>query len=128
MRDDLAKREIALFVVVLPSTSSVYEADLPNWAQSHGRKTEDDLFLQDLAERGIKTVDLRPTLKKTASEGKAYLLHNSHWTARGAVAGFNAAVEADFYPNWRVDPVKALGPAREVKEATSPACSASRTK
>ncbi len=115
MRDELAKRGTALFVVVLPSTSSIYEADLPNWAQSHGRKTEDDLFLRDLAERGIKTVDLRPALKKTASEGKVYLLHDSHWTARGAIAGFNAAVEADAHPDWRVDPAKALGPAREVK-------------
>jgi hypothetical protein len=114
-RDELAKRGIAFFVAVLPSTSSIYEADLPNWAQSHGRKTEDDLFLQDLAERGIKTVDLRPTLKKTASEGKAYLLHDSHWTARGAVAGFNAAVEADSHPDWRVDPAEALGQAQEVK-------------
>jgi alginate O-acetyltransferase complex protein AlgJ len=115
MRDALEKKGIALFVVVLPSTSSIYEADLPIWAQSHGRKTEYDLFLQDLAERGIKTVDLRPTLKETASEGKAYLLHDSHWTARGAIAGFNAAVEADSHPDWRVDPAKALGLPQEIK-------------
>ena len=115
MRDELAKRGTAFFVLVLPSASSIYEADLPIWAQSHGRKTEDDLFLRDLAERGIKTVDLRPTLRQTASEGKAYLLHDSHWTARGAVAGFNAAVEADSHPDWRVDPAKALGPPVEVK-------------
>jgi alginate O-acetyltransferase complex protein AlgJ len=111
----LEKKGIALFVVVLPSTSSIYEADLPIWAQSHGRKTEYDLFLRDLAERGIKTVDLRPTLKETASEGKAYLLHDSHWTARGAIAGFNAAVEADSHPDWRVDPAKALGLPQEIK-------------
>jgi alginate O-acetyltransferase complex protein AlgJ len=115
MRDALEKQGIAFFVVVLPSTSSIYEEDLPIWAQSQGRKTEYDLFLQDLAERGIKTVDLRPTLKETASEGKTYLLHDSHWTARGAVAGFNAAVEADSHPDWRVDPAKALGPPQEIK-------------
>ncbi len=115
MRDALAKRGIAFFVAVLPSTSSIYEGDLPLWAQNNGRKTEHDLFLQDLTERGIKTVDLRPTLRKTASEGKAYLLHDSHWTARGAVAGFNAIVEADSHPDWRVDPTKAVGPPQEVK-------------
>jgi len=115
MRDELAKRGTAFFVVVLPSASSIYDADLPNWAQNHGRKTEDDLFLQDLAERGIKTVDLRPALKRAASEGKAYLLHDSHWTALGAIVGFNAAVQADSHPDWRVDPAKALGPAHEVK-------------
>ncbi len=115
MRDGLAKRGIGFFVAVLPSTSSIYEADLPIWAQSHGRKTEYDLFLQDLADRGIKTVDLRPTLRKTASEGKAYLLHDSHWTVRGAIAGFNAVVEADSHPDWRIDPAKALGPSQESK-------------
>lgn len=115
MRDALEKRGISFFVVVLPSTSSIYQDDLPVWAQSHGRKTEDDLFLQDIGGRGIKTVDLRPTLRKTASEGKAYLLHDSHWTVRGAVAGFNAVVEADSHPDWRVDPAKALGPPEEVK-------------
>ena len=122
-RDALEKRGIAFFVVVLPSTSSIYEADLPIWAQSHGRKTEYDLFLQDLAERGIKTVDLRPSLKETASQGKAYLLHDSHWTARGAIAGFNAAVEADSHPDWRVDAAKgARAVAGTSREATSPAC------
>ena len=115
MRDALQKRGIAFFVVVLPSTSSIYQDDLPNWAQAHGRKTEYDLFLEDLAARGIKTVDLRPTLRKTASEGKAYLLHDSHWTARGAIAGFNAAVEADSHPDWRVDPGSALGQPQEHK-------------
>ena len=53
MRDALHSRGIAFFVVVLPSTSSIYQDDLPIWAQSHGRKTEYDLFLQDLAEREI---------------------------------------------------------------------------
>ena len=128
MRDALEKKGIALFVVVLPSTSSIYEADLPIWAQSHGRKTEYDLFLQDLAERGIKTVDLRPTLKETAAEGNAYLLHDSHWTARGAIAGFNAAVEADFIPTGASIRRKRSGRRRTSREATSPASSASRTK
>jgi alginate O-acetyltransferase complex protein AlgJ len=115
IRDKLQKRGIAFFVVVLPSTSSIYEDDLPNWAQAQGRKTEYDLLLEDLAERGIKAVDLRPTLRKTASEGKAYLLHDSHWTVRGAIAGFNAAAEADSHPDWRIDPATALGPPQEHK-------------
>jgi alginate O-acetyltransferase complex protein AlgJ len=115
MRDALEKRGIAFFVLVLPSTSSIYQDDLPIWAQSHGRKTEYDLFLQDLAERRIKTVDLLPPLKEAASEGKAYLLHDSHWTARGAIAGFNAAVEADSHPDWRLDPAKALASPQEIR-------------
>ena len=37
-------------------------------------------------------------------------MHDSHWTARGALAAFNAIVEADGRPDWRVDPRSALGP------------------
>ena len=34
---------------------------------------------------------------------------------RGAIAGFNAVVEADSHPDWRVDPATALGPPTEWK-------------
>ena len=44
------------------------------------------------------------------SSGPAYYLHDTHWTPRGALAGFNAIVEAILHPDWRVDPRSALGP------------------
>jgi alginate O-acetyltransferase complex protein AlgJ len=115
MRDALDKRGIGFLVTVPPSTSSIYQDDLPIWAQSRGKKTEYDLLLQDLAARGVKTVDLRPALKAAASEGKAYLLHDSHWTPRGAIAGFNTVAEADSHPDWRINPAIALGPPEEHK-------------
>ncbi len=111
MRDTLERRGIAFLVAVPPSASSIYQDDLPVWAQSRGRETEYDLFLQDLAARGVKTVDLRPALRAASAETNAYLLHDSHWTPRGAIAGFNAIVEADSHPDWRVDPATLLGPA-----------------
>jgi alginate O-acetyltransferase complex protein AlgJ len=112
MRDALEKRGIRFLVTVPPSASSIYQADLPIWAQRRGKTTEYDLFLRDLAARGIKTVDLRPTLAAVRSQGKAYLLHDSHWTPRGAIAGFNAIVEADSHPDWSIDPATALGPSK----------------
>src|SRR5271163_4813661 len=64
MRDSLARRGASLIVAVAPNSSTIYQDDLPLWAQNQGRKTEYDLFLADLAARGIKTVDLRPVMEK----------------------------------------------------------------
>jgi alginate O-acetyltransferase complex protein AlgJ len=100
---------------VAPNSSTIYQDDLPWCARNPGRKTEYDLFLSDLAERGVKAVDLRPALKAARSQGKVYLRHDSHWTPRGAIAGYNAVVEADGHPDWRVDPATALGPPTLVK-------------
>jgi hypothetical protein len=116
MRDALGGRGIRFLVAVPPNSSSVYQDDLPIWAQAQGRKTEYDLFLEDLAARGVKTVDLRPALKAVRAEGEAYLLYDSHWTARGALAAFNAVVEADGRPEWRLDAATALGPAEVTNE------------
>jgi len=44
-------------------------------------------------------------MKALRAEGEeAYLLYDAHWTQRGALAGFNALVEADGRPEWRLDP------------------------
>ena len=58
MHDALARRGIRFLVAIPPNSSTIYQDDLPIWAQARGRKTEYDLFLQDLAARGVKTVDL----------------------------------------------------------------------
>jgi len=115
MRDALAKRGIRFLVALPPNTSTIYQDDLPLWAQNRGRKTEYDLFFEELAGRGVKTVDLRPVMNAVQSQGEAYLMYDSHWTARGALAGFNAVVEADSHPDWRLDPATALGPPEEIK-------------
>jgi alginate O-acetyltransferase complex protein AlgJ len=114
MRDTLAKRGTRLLVTIPPNSSTVYQEELPVWAQNQGRKTEYDVFLDDLAGYGVKTVDLRPALKAVRAQAEqAYLLYDAHWTARGAIAGYNAVVEADGRPDWRIDPATALGPLEE---------------
>ena len=109
MRDELAKRGIKFLVFSPPNSATVYNDDLPVWAQNKGRRTEYDLYLSQLAAHGITMVDLRPPLAAAKAAGKAYFTYDSHWTSAGAIAGFNAVVDADGHPDWKVDP-NALGP------------------
>jgi len=53
MRDALDRRGVSFFVAVGPSSSTIDKADLPLWAQGSGKTTEYDLFLEDLAARGV---------------------------------------------------------------------------
>jgi alginate O-acetyltransferase complex protein AlgJ len=110
MRVVLSRRGIAFLVAVPPNSSTIDQDDLPRWARNPGRKTEYDLLLSDLAERGVKAVDLRPALKAARSQGAVYLRYDSHWTPRGAIAGYNAVIEGDGRPDWRIDPATVLGP------------------
>ena len=48
MRDALAKRGVGFLVTVPPNSSTIYQDDLPVWAQNKGKTTEYDLFLEDL--------------------------------------------------------------------------------
>ena len=47
---------------------------------------------------------------KARAEGPVFYMHDTHWTDRGALAGFNAIVEADSHPDWRIEAGAALGP------------------
>jgi alginate O-acetyltransferase complex protein AlgJ len=108
IRDDLARRGARFLVAPPPNAATVYQEDLPDWAQNRGRRTEYDLLLEGLRARGVKTVDLRPVMAEARSAGSAYFRHDTHWTSRGALAAFNAVVAADDHPEWRLDPEKAL--------------------
>jgi hypothetical protein len=115
MRDALARRGVKFLVALPPNSSTIYQDDLPSWARNPGRKTEYDLLLEELAARHVKTVDLRPALKAARASEETYLLNDLHWSVSGAIAGFNAVVEADGHPDWKVDPSSAIGPPMERK-------------
>ena len=115
MNDALARRGVKFLVALPPNSSTIYQDDLPGWARNPGKKTEYDLLLEELAARGVKTVDLRPALKKARASGATYLLNDLHWNVSGALAGFNAVVEADGHPDWAIDPSAAIGPLTERK-------------
>ena len=110
MNDDLKRRGIRFLVASPPNAATVYQSDLPDWAQASGRRTEYDLFVEGLAEKGVKTVDLRPVMAAAKPEGPIYYRHDSHWTPRGALAAFNAIVEGDGHPDWRLDQASVLTP------------------
>ncbi len=110
MNAALARRGVRFLVASPPNGSTVYQDDLPDWAQNHGRRTEYDLFHEGLATKGVRMVDLRPVMAKARAEGPAYYRTDTHWTPRGALAAFNAVVEAAGHPDWRLDPAMALSP------------------
>jgi hypothetical protein len=110
MKDVLASRGARLVVASPPNTASIYDDYLPRWARSDGQVTEQDFLLSALADRGVKTVDLRPVLRAERLHGRVYRAHDTHWTARGAVASFNAIAEATCHADWRFDMASVLGP------------------
>jgi alginate O-acetyltransferase complex protein AlgJ len=110
MRDALAQRGIRFLVASPPNAATIYQDDLPSWARSNGRTTEYDLFMADLSARGIKAIDLRPTMWTVRGKAPAYFLYDTHWAPRAAIAGFNAIAGADDHLEWRIDPNAALSP------------------
>ena len=110
MAAELRSRGTGFLVAIPPNASTIYQEDLPDWARRGGRRTEYDLFLRGLAERGVQTLDLRPPVAAVRSAGEAFYRRDTHWTWRAALAAFDAIVEADGHPDWRLDPSLALGP------------------
>ena len=110
MNDELHARGIRFLVAMPPNGSTTYQDDLPLWAQNPGRPTEYDMLLANLAAKGVAAVDLRPALKNARTQGPAFYMHDTHWTFRGALAAYNAIVEADAHADWRIEPASALGP------------------
>jgi alginate O-acetyltransferase complex protein AlgJ len=110
MQIRLVARGGRLLVASPPNPSTIYVSQLPLWAQNRGQRTEYDVFLDDLAVRGIAAVDLRPVLRAAEVKEKVYKMYDAHWTAGGATVAFNAIVEADGHPDWKLDLSSALGP------------------
>jgi alginate O-acetyltransferase complex protein AlgJ len=108
MQTILAARGIGFFVASPPNSATIYPERLPSWLQREGRSTEYDLFVDALRQRHVRFVDLRPPLLAAKSDGKLYWEHDSHWTALGALIGFNAVVAAAGLPDWQIDPAEAL--------------------
>ncbi len=115
MNEELYARGVRFLVAMPPNGSTIYQDDLPHWAQNPGKPTEYDLLLARLATKGVPTADLRPAIKKARAEGSVFYMHDTHWTFRGALAGYNAIVEADARPDWRIEPSSALGPMTQRK-------------
>ncbi len=114
MQTVLAARGTRLIVASPPNSATIYVDELPLWARNRGQLTEYDVLLHDLAERQILDVDLRPPLIAAAARARVYRMHDTHWLPSGALAAFNAIVQADGHPDWALDPSTALGPPNPV--------------
>jgi hypothetical protein len=110
MHGILAARGIKFIVASPPNSATIYADMLPGWARNTGRRTEYDLLLEALAARGVPAVDLRPPLRAGQFEGKTYHEHDTHWTVRGSIDGFNATAVAAGHPDWWTVPKTVLGP------------------
>ena len=110
MRDELQARGIRFVVAPPPNGSTIYQEDLPSWAQNSGKPTEYDMLLANLGAKGVTAVDLRPPIKNASTKGPTFYMHDTHWTFRGALAAYNAVVKADSHADWRIEPASALGP------------------
>lgn len=83
VRDQLAQRGIPLYVIVTPSTSSIYPEELPTWMQRLRGSTIMDQFMASVGD--LPVMDLRQDLIDQKG-GPAHLFSwsNSHWTEYGA--------------------------------------------
>lgn len=102
MRDSLAKDGIRFVVASPPNAATIYSSDLPLWIRNHNRITEYDMFVAGLRNHSVNVVDLRGPLRQAGASGKTYSLHDTHWTPRGSIIGFNSIAEAAGHPGWKV--------------------------
>jgi len=103
MNDLLKKQGIRFVVASPPNSASIYPDELPRWLRNQGRFTEYDLLLGALRAHGINVVDLRASLRQARTTGNLYFLHDTHWTPRGSIIGFNSVAEAAGHPDWKLD-------------------------
>lgn len=113
IRDALAAQGTRFVFASPPNSATVMSQSLPSWARRGNRKTEYSLLLEALAAHGVETVDLRTPLIE-ASRSQVYLKHDTHWTERGALIGFNAIVKTIGRGDWSLDPMEALGRAEPI--------------
>lgn len=92
-RDWLAKRGIALLVVVVPNKSTMYGEFLPPGFSRLSPVTRLDQLAQAMREAFVPFLDLRPVLQAAKAEHRAYCKTDSHWNGWGAFIGSQAIVE-----------------------------------
>ncbi len=105
----LSARGSKLIVASPPNSATIYSDKIHGWPQP-GRQTEYDLQLSLLRNRNITAVDLRPVLREARAHGDTYLQHDTHWSASGALAAFNAVAAEAGLAGWRLDPAAVIGP------------------
>jgi hypothetical protein len=120
VRAALAAKGVRFVFASPPNGATVYPESLPAWERNDGRPTEYDMLLRALAAHGVPAVDLRPVLQSARKAGMVYLKYDTHWSARGAVASFNAVAAATGHADWQLDPAVVLGPSTRLPDEDLP--------
>jgi hypothetical protein len=95
---------------LIPNKHTIYKRYLPVWAAEEAGRTEYDLFLAQMAQAGVATIDLRPPLRlAAASEEPIFYSTDTHWNRLGALTAFDAIAATLGKPHWAADPAQVLG-------------------
>jgi len=88
IRDGLAAEGIDFYIIVTPSTSSVYPEELPTWMQELRGSTILDQFMAGAGD--LPVIDLRADMIAAAatSDYNLFSWSNSHWTEYGGYVGW----------------------------------------
>jgi hypothetical protein len=106
IRDMLQAQGIEFYIVVTPSTSSVYPEELPAWMQDLRGSTIMDQFMSRAAD--LPVVDIRqPLIDAKTPDVNLFSWSNSHWTDYGGYVGWQSIADC-------VDALYPEGPALEV--------------
>lgn len=100
VRDGLAAEGVEFYVIVTPSTSSVYPEELPLWMQELRGPTILDQFVA--AAKDLPVLDLRARLiEQKVPDTHLFSWDNSHWTDYGAFASWSQITECvnGLYPD-----------------------------
>ncbi len=92
IRDGLAAEGIEFYIVITPSTSSVYPEELPAWMATLRGSTVLDQFMSVAGE--LPVIDLRAKLREAKTpELHLFSWSNSHWTDSGGYIGWRQIAE-----------------------------------
>lgn len=103
---ELKARGASLVVAVPPNSQSINRETVPDWAKAGPVRTEYDLFMDAVRERGIPFADLRAVLRGEKRREEVYLKTDTHWNNHGALLSFNAIMRASGRSGWQVEPTR----------------------
>lgn len=110
MRDAAESKGVKFIFASPPNAATIYHDKIPGWPDMVERRTEYGLLDDELDERKILAVDLRPVLMAEREKQDVYLRSDTHWNPRGAVAAFNSIAAEAGHSDWRIEPSSVLKP------------------